>query len=176
MTYKLTTIGDRTAIKCETTGMWFAGYDPMGGADWTDISTEAYWTELTDAESIRVDLIAADDDEDEECEKVTKINQAERVQEALKISSTGVYQKAHDNVLTSEEQKGLATVTINRKELELLLSMVSDKITKEHETWFEITHDEAIPVSSMAYELAGSALREDRLNRLRDKLRDTLRA
>lgn len=96
--------------------------------------------------------------------------QAARVEEALNIVHSKTYQKPHDRVLEMEEQREGATITINATELEMLKSMVTERIGREHETWYDITHDEVITTNDMAYELAGSVLREDRLHRLLKKL------
>ena len=97
--------------------------------------------------------------------------QAAKVEEAIQMAHAHNYQKAHDKTLTTEEESDGITITINYTELEMLRSLVSHKIGKEHEIWFAITHDEELPVSDMAYELAGSILREDRLHRLLGKLK-----
>lgn len=96
--------------------------------------------------------------------------QSARYNEALERMHRPVYMKAHDKVLSAEEARGSITITVNPKELELLKLLVSGKIGEEHEIWYAVSHDEAIRVDDMAYELAESSLREDRLHRLMDKL------
>lgn len=101
--------------------------------------------------------------------------QEERVLEALRISSNEMHRKAHTKVLDNEELTDSVTVTVNSEEMKLLLSMVSDKIDNERETWNEIVRDESLPGDDMAYELAGSSVREDRLVRLFNKLYAVIR-
>lgn len=96
--------------------------------------------------------------------------QTARYSEALELMHRPMYVKSRKKVLSAEESREKITITINPKELELLKSMVSDRIGAEHRTWYDISHDEASTVNDMAYELAESALREDRLHRLYSKL------
>ena len=98
------------------------------------------------------------------------MTQSERVIKAIEMAKAPKYRKAHDNVLSAEENRESLTITFNAAELEILQMLVSNKIGKEHETWYNITHDSTITTDDMAYELAGSTLREDRLQRLFEKL------
>ncbi len=95
--------------------------------------------------------------------------QAKKVEEAVNLLHTN-YKKAHDSILAREEKTHQVTITVNSIELEMLRTMVTDMISKEHGTWFDVSNDESINVYDMAYEFAGSVLREDRLHRLYSKL------
>ena len=92
-----------------------------------------------------------------------------KVQNAIDLMHTR-YNKGIEKVLAAEESHEGATITFNTREIELLKLLVFDRIGAEHQTWYDITHDEDLEISDMAYELAGSKQREDRLQRLYNKL------
>ena len=150
-------------------GLLFARYDSTGSAKWVEDPEEAYHMDLKEAEAILGDLETAED------ETTNTQTQEERVLKALEISSNKRYRKAHTKVLDSEELTDSVTVTIKSEEMKLLLTMVSSKIDSERETGNEITRDESIPVNDMAYELAESGIREERLVRLFNKLYAVIR-
>jgi len=157
-------------IRNVETGEFFGGYDFMGSADWTN-NLCAYEMDEQEALQIKADLEAADADDQPETEKEDKpMTRYERVNKAIEMTQAPMYRKAHDKVLAAEESRESLTITLNATELEILRMLVSSKIGKEHETWYNITHDSTITTDDMAYELAGSILREDRLQRLLEKL------
>jgi hypothetical protein len=98
--------------------------------------------------------------------------QAAKVEEAMKLAHAYGYEKAHDKTLAIEEESNGITITLNQTELEILQSLVSSRIGREHNIWYDVTHDETLSANDMAYELAGSILREDRMHRLLEKLHD----
>jgi hypothetical protein len=68
--YSIIHNGGKTMIQDNETGMFFAGYDPMGGVEWREeITPDCILTQYEDADQIVLDLEAADEPEEDPAKK-----------------------------------------------------------------------------------------------------------